>query len=329
MSIELFPSVASCPELYSLAGRRVFVAGHRGMVGSAIVRRLRSEDCEILTADRGEVDLRDPHAVMDFMKRIRPQAIFMAAAKVGGIWANAAYPATFLYDNLMIEANTTHAALEAGIEKMLFLGSSCIYPRMAPQPIPEGALLTGPLEVTNEWYAIAKIAGIKLAQAYRQQYGCDFISAMPTNLYGPGDNYDLETSHVMPALIRKAHEAKLAAADEIVVWGTGTPRREFLHVDDCADALVHLMRVYSAPEHVNVGFGDDVSILELTKLVCETVGFTGAIRHDLSKPDGTPRKLMDNSRLRNLGWEPKIGLREGLSSTYQAFLEAGSLQRPT
>jgi GDP-L-fucose synthase len=291
------------------------------MVGSAIVRRLASEGCEILTVSRTEVDLKNQAEVSAWVEKTRPDAVFLAAAKVGGILANDSFPADFLYDNLMIEANIIEASHRVGLEKLLFLGSSCIYPKFAAQPITEDALLTGPLEPTNEWYAIAKIAGIKLAQAYRKQHGADFISAMPTNLYGPGDNFDLNSSHVMPAIIRKAHEAKLRGDKEIVVWGTGTPRREFLHVDDCADACVHLMKVYSDATHVNVGSGDDVSILELTKIVCEVVDFTGEIVHDLTKPDGTPRKLMSAAKLRELGWAPKIGLEEGVRTTYKWFLE--------
>lgn len=306
---------------YVLEGKKVWVAGHRGMVGSAIVRRLAREGCEVVTASRSEVDLKDQSAVRAFVERTRPNAVFLAAAKVGGILANDTYPADFLYDNLMIEANIIEASHRFGVEKLLFLGSSCIYPKMAPQPIAEDSLLTGPLEPTNEWYAVAKIAGIKLAQAYRRQHGSDFISAMPTNLYGPGDNFDLNSSHVMPALIRKAHEAKLRGDKEIVMWGTGTPRREFLHVDDCADACVLLMKAYSADIHVNVGSGDDVTILELTRTVCEVVGFTGEIVHDLSKPDGTPRKLMSADRLRALGWSPSIPLRDGIAASYRWFLE--------
>jgi GDP-L-fucose synthase len=305
---------------YPLSGKRVWVAGHRGMVGAAIVRRLASEGCEVLTAARDELDLMDQSSTRAWVSKTRPDCVFMAAAKVGGILANDTYPADFLYDNLMIAANTTEAAHQAGVEKFLFLGSSCIYPKLAPQPIPEEALLTGSLEPTNEWYAIAKIAGIKLAQAYRRQHGHDFISAMPTNLYGPGDNFDLQNSHVVPALIRKAHEAKLQQLDELVMWGTGTVRREFLHVDDCADALVHLMKTYSADDHVNVGSGDDVTILELTQLVCDVVGFEGRITQDLTKPDGTPRKLMKAERLRDTGWAPNIDLRRGLAETYAWFL---------
>ena len=311
---------------FELTNKRVYVAGHRGMVGSAVVRRLATEGCEVITAGRDVVDLKRQAEVEAFMRDAKPDAIVMAAAKVGGILANDTNPADFLYDNLIIEANITQAAFENGVSKMLFLGSSCIYPKMAEQPITEDALLTGPLEPTNEWYAIAKIAGIKLAQAYRKQHGCDFISAMPTNLYGPGDNFDLNSSHVMPALIRKAHEAKMRGDKEIVVWGTGTPRREFLHADDCADALVFLLKTYLGHEHVNVGSGEDLTILELTQLVCDVVGFEGEIVHDLSKPDGTPRKLMSADRLSEMGWAPKIGLREGLESTYRWFLanEAGS-----
>jgi GDP-L-fucose synthase len=308
---------------YSLSGKRVWVAGHRGMVGSAIVRRLVSEGCEVLTVSRNEVDLKGQAEVSAWVEKTRPDAVFLAAAKVGGILANDSFPADFLYDNLMIEANIIEASHRVGLEKLLFLGSSCIYPKFAAQPITEDALLTGPLEPTNEWYAMAKIAGIKLAQAYRKQHGADFISAMPTNLYGPGDNFDLNSSHVMPAIIRKAHEAKLRGDKEIVVWGTGTPRREFLHVDDCADACVHLMKVYSDATHVNVGPGNDVTILELTKIVCEVVGFTGEIVHDLTKPDGTPRKLMSADKLHELGWAPKIGLEEGVRTTYNWFLEVG------
>lgn len=305
---------------YRLEGKRVFVAGHRGMAGSAIVRRLAREGCEILTADRGQLDLTDQSATRAWFAEHRPEAVFVAAAKVGGILANDSFPADFLYDNLMIEANVIEAAHRSGVEKLLFLGSSCIYPKYAPQPIAEDALLTGSLEPTNEWYAIAKIAGIKLAQAYRKQHGCDFISAMPTNLYGRGDNFSLTSSHVLPALLRKAHEAKLAGADSIEIWGTGTPRREFLHVDDLADACVFLMKTYSDGEHINVGCGKDISVLELTRLVCDVVGFDGEITRDLSKPDGTPRKLLDTGRLSSLGWKASIGLREGLAATYEWYL---------
>jgi GDP-L-fucose synthase len=307
--------------IFDLTGRRVWVAGHRGMVGAAIVRRLASENCEILTADRTQVDLMRQDQVERWMAKARPDVIFLAAAKVGGIQANDTRPAEFLFDNLMIEANIIAAAHQNKVAKLLFLGSSCIYPKLAPQPIPEGALLTGPLEPTNEWYAIAKIAGIKLAQAYRKQYGCDFISAMPTNLYGPGDNFDLQSSHVMPALIRKAHEAKLAGAGEFRVWGSGAPRREFLHVDDCADALVFLMQRYSADEHVNVGSGEDIPIAKLASLVAKAVGFEGRLSFDRTKPDGTPRKLMSGDKLKAMGWTPKVSLHEGLRATYTWFAE--------
>ena len=306
---------------YDLKGKRIFVAGHKGMVGSAVVRRLASEDCEIITADRKTVDLKRQTDVEAFFRDTRPQGVIMAAAKVGGILANDSFPADFLYDNLIIEANITQAAFQSEVEKFLFLGSSCIYPKLANQPIEESALLTGPLEPTNEWYAIAKIAGIKLMQAYRKQHGVDYISAMPTNLYGPGDNFDLSSSHVLPALIRKVHHAKQDGLQEVVVWGTGTPRREFLHCDDCADALVFLMKSYSDAEHVNVGSGEDVTILELTQILCEIVGFKGNIVHDLSKPDGTPRKLMSAEKLREMGWGPRIELRDGVKTTYHWFLD--------
>lgn len=308
--------------MYELKGKRVWVAGHRGMVGSAIVRRLAAEQCEVLTVGRDNLDLRDQAEVRDWMQASRPDAVFLAAAKVGGILANNSYPANFLLDNLLIETAIIDGAHRAGVGKLLFLGSSCIYPKFATQPITEDALLTGPLEPTNESYAIAKIAGIKLAQAYRRQHGCDFISGMPTNLYGPGDNYDLQGSHVLPALIRKAHEAKLLGTPAISLWGSGTPRREFLHVDDMADAAVFLLEHYSADEHVNIGFGSDISILEVARLVCEVVGYDGRIETDQTKPDGTPRKLMDSTRLRTLGWQPRIGLREGIAHAYGTFLDA-------
>ena len=304
---------------YDLAGKRVWVAGHRGMVGGAIARRLVSEGCEVLTASREELDLTDQRAVLGWMHNHRPQAVFLAAARVGGILANDTRPVEFLRDNLLIETSIFTGAESVGVEKLLFLGSSCIYPKHAEQPIREEALLTGPLEPTNEWYAIAKIAGIKLAQAYRRQYGCDYISAMPTNLYGPGDNFDLEGSHVLPALIRKVHEAKLRGGP-VEVWGTGSPRREFLYVDDCADACVFLMKSYSGESHVNVGSGEDIAIIELTRLVMDVLGHDGEIVTDPTKPDGTPRKLMDNSKLRGMGWAPKVGLREGIARAYQAFL---------
>ena len=312
---------------YALKGKRVFVAGHRGMVGAAIVRRLARESCSVVTVDRRETDLMRQDQVERFFDLTKPQAVFMAAAKVGGIHANSTYPADFLYDNLMIAANVTRAAHKTGVEKMLFLGSSCIYPRLAPQPILEDTLLTGPLEETNEWYAVAKIAGIKLAQAYRRQHGCDYISAMPTNLYGPGDNFDLTTSHVLPALIRKAHEAKVNGAPSLTVWGTGTPLREFLHADDCADALIHIMTHYSEDEHINVGSGSDMSIRDLALLVTRVVGFTGQIDFDSSKPDGTPRKLMSGAKLAGLGWTPQISLEDGIAQTYRSFLAGSEIRR--
>jgi GDP-L-fucose synthase len=309
--------------LYDLSGKRVFIAGHRGMVGQALLRRLATEGCQILTAPKSELDLRRQSEVDRWIEANRPQALFLAAARVGGIEANNSLPADFLYDNLMIEANLIHAAWRAGVEKLVFLGSTCIYPKLAPQPIPESALLTGPLEPTNEWYAIAKIAGIKLCQAYRRQHGCDFISVQPTNLYGPGDNYDLTSSHVLPALLRKAHEAKLARAPTMTVWGTGAPLREFLHVDDLADAVVFLARNYSGEEHINVGSGEEISIRGLAELIREIVGFAGEIVFDASKPDGTPRKLADVTKLKALGWSGARGLRQGVKDVYgQAFAPA-------
>ena len=307
------------PVAFDLAGKRIYVAGHRGMVGSALVRRLAKENCTVLTATRAEVDLVEQAAVRAWFAREKPEVVVVAAAKVGGILANDTYPAAFLYENLMIEANLIEAARQHGAQKLLFLGSSCIYPKFAEQPIVEEALLTGPLEPTNEWYAVAKIAGIKLCEAYRRQYGCDFISAMPTNLYGPGDNFDLTSSHVMPALIRKAHEAKLAGADSITIWGTGTPRREFLHVDDLADACIFLLKTYSEGGHVNVGSGSDIQIYDLARLVCDIVGFTGEIVCDTKKPDGTPRKLMSGAKIAGLGWQPRIFLEEGVASVYALY----------
>jgi len=304
--------------MYNLTGKRVYVAGHNGMVGSAVVRRLGREDCEVLISERS-IDLREQAVVREWFAAKRPDAVVIGAAKVGGIFANDTQPATFLYDNLMIEVNLIEAARAAGVEKLLFLGSSCIYPKYSPQPMTENVLLTGPLEPTNEWYAVAKIAGLKLCQAYRRQYGCDFIVAMPTNIYGPGDNYDLTGSHVLPALLRKAHEAKVAGAPTIEIWGSGKPRREFLHVDDLADACVFLLRNYSAESHVNVGFGEDVSIAELARLVVHTVGFEGELVLDASKPDGAPRKLLDSGVLRSMGWAPSIPLAEGVAATYREF----------
>ncbi|MDP2120203.1 MAG: GDP-L-fucose synthase [Hoeflea sp.] len=306
---------------YRLAGKRIYVAGHRGMVGSAIVRRLARETCIVLRASRAELDLTSQAAVQGWFAEHRPDAVFLAAAKVGGILANDTMPADFLYENLMIEANIIDAAHRTGAEKLVFLGSSCIYPKFARQPIAESALLTGELEPTNEWYAIAKIAGIKLCQAYRKQHGADFISAMPTNLYGTGDNYDLATSHVLPALIRKVQEAKAARAPAITLWGSGTPLREFLHADDCADALVFLMQHYSGHEHINVGSGEEISIRDLALMIAQASGYEGSIELDPSKPDGTPRKLMDSSRLRAMGWKPQIGLEAGIERTLAEFME--------
>jgi len=312
--------------VYDLSNKKIWVAGHRGMVGSALLRRLRSENCDIITATRQELDLKRQEDVERFVEAHKPDAIIIAAAKVGGILANDSFPADFLYDNLIIETNIFQAAHRFDVDRILFLGSSCIYPKFAPQPILEASLLTGSLEPTNEWYAIAKIAGIKLAEAYRKQHGRNYISAMPTNLYGPGDNFDPQSSHVMPALLRKAHVAKVTGAAEITVWGTGTPRREFLHVDDCADALVFLMKNYSGAQHVNVGSGDDIEIIELTRLVCRVVGFDGKILHDLSKPDGTPRKLMSSEALRSMGWQPSVALEDGIRAVYEWFLAEESSQ---
>ena len=312
---------------FDLTGKRVWIAGHRGMVGSALVRRLAGESCEVLTAPRDALDLTAQAPVFAWMEAARPDLVIVAAAKVGGINANDSYPAQFLYENLAIEANIIEGARRAGVAKLVFLGSSCIYPKFAPQPMAEDALLTGPLEPTNEWYAVAKIAGIKLCEAYRRQYGLDFVSAMPTNLYGPGDNYDLANSHVVPALIRKAHEAKLAGADSIAVWGSGTPLRELLHVDDLADAVVHIAKVYSDDRHLNVGSGEEVSIRDLAALVAKVIGFEGEIVWDAAKPDGTPRKLMDSARLAALGWRAQIGLEDGLRRTYADFLTQDMRER--
>ncbi len=301
---------------------KIYIAGHRGLVGSAIVRRLRQEGYDnLVTATSREVDLREQAAVREFFDRERPEYVFLAAARVGGILANNTYPADFLYQNLMIEANVIESARQSGVKKLLFLGSTCIYPKMAPQPLKEEYLLTGPLETTNEWYAVAKIAGIKLCQACRRQYGARFISAMPTNLYGPEDNFDLESSHVMPALIRKFHEARISRAPTVTVWGTGTPLREFLHVDDCAAACLFLMQNYDGEEIVNIGVGEDLSIAELAELISRVVGFTGKIVYDPGKPDGTPRKLVDVSRINGLGWRAAIPLEAGVRTTYEWFLE--------
>ncbi|UQR65472.1 GDP-L-fucose synthase [Bradyrhizobium sp. C-145] len=305
---------------FELAGKTVFVAGHRGMVGSALVRRLATENVELLTVSRSEVDLRDQAAVDRWFAARRPQAVFLAAAKVGGIVANNTLRAEFLYENLAIAANVIHAAHVNRCEKLMFFGSSCIYPKLAVQPLREESMLTGPLEPTNEPYAIAKIAGIKMVEAYRSQYGSNFISVMPTNLYGRGDNYHPEYSHVVAALIRRFHEAKTSGAKNVVVWGTGTPRREFLFVDDLADACIHLMKTYSSGELVNIGTGVDIAIAEFARLVAATVGYSGEISFDTSRPDGTPRKLLDVNRLAKLGWRAKTSLEDGLKLAYQAYL---------
>jgi GDP-L-fucose synthase len=298
---------------------RIFVAGHKGLVGSAICRRLQADGVEPLVAERSELDLLDQKRVDQWFREHKVHQVYVAAAKVGGIFANDTYPAEFIHDNLAIQTNLIHSAWQYGAEKLLFLGSSCIYPKHSPQPMAEDSLLTGPLEPTNEWYAIAKIAGIKMCQAYRKQYGFDAISVMPTNLYGPGDNFDLDNSHVLPALIRKFHEAKLAGEASVTVWGTGLPRREFLHVDDLADACVFLMENYSSDEIVNVGWGRDISVSELAGLVRRVVGFDGEVVYDRSKPDGTPRKLLDTSRLTALGWTPSVSLEEGIAQTYEWY----------
>lgn len=316
--------MASVP--FELKGKSVYVAGHRGMVGSALVRRLQREDVRLVTVDRREVDLRNQAAVFGWFAQMRPQVIFLAAAKVGGIVANDTLRAEFIYDNLAIAANVIHAAHQNGAEKLMFLGSSCIYPKLAPQPLREDYVLSGPLEPTNEPYAIAKIAGIKMVEAYRRQYGCDFISVMPTNLYGPGDNYHPEMSHVVAALIRRFHEAKLSGATNVVVWGTGTPRREFLYVDDMADACVHLMKTYSGAELVNIGTGEDITIADFARVVADTVGYSGGISFDTSRPDGMPRKLLDVSRLARLGWCAQTTLEDGIRQAYQAFLSVAEIK---
>ena len=306
---------------YELRNKRVWVAGHRGLVGSALVRRLEAENCEIVTAPRTSCDLRDSRQVDRFMAEVRPQAVFLAAARVGGIHANESRPADFIYDNLAIQTNVIGAAHRFTVEKLVFLGSSCIYPKFAPQPIREEAFMTGALEPTNQWYATAKIAGIKLCQAMRRQYGCDFISVMPTNLYGPGDNFDLENSHVVPALLAKAHRAKLQQRGAVEIWGTGKPLRELLYVDDAADGIVHIMKHYSEEEIINLGTGEEISIALLAELVCDVVGFRGPVKFDSTKPDGTPRKRLDVSRLARLGWKARTPLRFGLEQTYQWYLE--------
>jgi GDP-L-fucose synthase len=307
--------------LFSLAGQRVFVAGHRGMVGSALVRRLAEANCEIITVEHRAVDLCRQAETESWLAQAQPDAVFVAAATVGGILANDSRPGEFLYDNLMIAANVMEASRRIGVKKLLFLGSSCIYPRLAPQPIPEDALLTGPLEPTNQWYGIAKIAGLKMCAAYRRQYGCDFISAQPTNLYGPHDNYDLLGSHVAAALLVKIHQAKVTGASDVEVWGTGRPRREFLHVDDLADALVFLMENYSGEQQINIGWGEDLTIAELATTVAEVVGYNGKFRYATQKPDGVPQKLLDVSRLTAMGWQPRIPLRQGLARTYKWYVE--------
>jgi len=306
---------------YNLFGKKVWVAGHRGMVGSAVCRQLENEDCKIIKAGRDEVNLINQAEVNNWMNAVKPDAIVLAAAKVGGIQANNNFPVDFLYENLMIEANIIHAAHLNKVERLLFLGSSCIYPRLADQPIKEDSLLSGALEPTNEWYAIAKITGIKLIQAYRKQYGYDWISAMPTNLYGPGDNYDLESSHVLPALLRKFHEAKISSSSEVMVWGSGKPLREFMHCDDLAGVLLFLLKNYSDYEHINVGSGNEVSIRELVEIIAKVVGYEAKITWDEQKPDGTPRKLMDSTKLQRLGWDGGRSLFDGIFHTYNTWLK--------
>jgi GDP-L-fucose synthase len=307
------------PTVFQLSGRRIFVAGHRGMVGSALVRRLAQEECRILTIGRDVVDLRNQRAVDCWFDEHRPEAVLLAAARVGGIHANDTKPGDFLYDNLAIATNVIEASRRTGVAKLLFLGSSCIYPRLAPQPMPESSLLTGPLEPTNEWYAVAKIAGLKLCQAYRRQHGCDFVSVMPTNLYGPNDNFDPLSSHVLPGLLAKIDGALRDGRDTVGIWGSGRPRREFLHVDDLADAVVFLMRTWSDIEPINIGTGTDVTIAELAGLIADIVGFEGRFVFDPSKPDGTPRKLLDISKLTALGWQPRITLEAGIRQTHQWY----------
>jgi len=306
--------------LFDPSGKKIWVAGHKGMVGSAIIRRLQDENCEIITADRQELDLLRQDDVEKWLARHKPDVVYLAAARVGGIYANNTFPAQFIYENLAIQTNIIHASYLSGVKKLVFLGSSCIYPRLAPQPIREDSLLTGPLEPTNEWYAIAKIAGLKMCQAYRQQYGCDYICAMPTNLYGPGDNYDLENSHVAAALLVKSHLAKIRGDSQLVIWGSGKPLREFMHVDDLADALIFLTKFYSETGFINVGSGDEVTIRELAGTICHVVGYKGEFVFDPSRPDGTPRKLMDTSRLLKMGWKAKLALKTGLVNTYKDYL---------
>jgi GDP-L-fucose synthase len=311
---------------FSLSGKRVWIAGHSGMVGSATARRLAREDCEILSVSHATLDLRDQAGVQRWIGRERPDVVVVAAATVGGIYANSTRPADFIYDNLAIETNVIHAAHRHEVQKLLFLGSACIYPRDAAQPMSEEALLTGPLEPTNEWYAVAKIAGIKLCQAYRRQYGRDFISAQPNNLYGPGDNFDLAGSHVIPALLRKAHEAKIAGARSFEIWGSGRPKREFLHVDDLADALVYLLKHFSGEVPLNIGTGEEVTIVDLAHIIADVVGFSGTVTFDATKPDGSPRKLLDDRRMKALGWRASIPLKDGLATTYRWFLDHGGVR---
>ncbi len=306
---------------FILSGKTIWIAGETGMVGRAIHRRLDKEECKIISAPHSDLDLRDRQKIYQWLGDNKPDIVVMAAAKVGGIGANMAEPAVFLHDNLAMAQNVIHGAFQAGVEKLLYLGSSCIYPKMADQPIKEEALLTGSLEPTNEGYALAKIAGLKLCQSYRRQYGCDFISAMPTNLYGPHDHFDFEKSHVIPAMILKIHQAKMNAQDKVVLWGSGKPLREFLYVDDLADALIHLLKNYSDEMPINIGSGEEISIHDLAKLICDVVGFEGKIELDVTKPDGTPRKLLDSTKLHNLGWKAKTPLKQGVSKTYQWFLE--------
>jgi GDP-L-fucose synthase len=305
--------------VFDLRGHRIWVAGHTGMVGSAIVRRLAHEDCEVVTVGRADLDLRDATATLDWLNDIRPDAVIMAAATVGGIRANDSYPATFLHDNLAIANSTIDGAYRAGVKRFVFLGSSCIYPKLAPQPMRIESLLTGPLEPTNEWYAVAKIAGLKMCQAYRRQYGVDYVTAMPCNLYGPHDNFDLEGSHVIPALIRRFAEAQAAGADEVEVWGSGTPLREFLHVDDAANACISVLRAFSGAPAINIGDGREVSIADLAGRIARIVGFEGTLRFDPSKPDGAPRKVLDSDEIRRLGWSPAIDLDAGLTQMYEWY----------
>jgi GDP-L-fucose synthase len=313
-------------KIFDLTGKRIYVAGHRGMVGAAIVRRLASYKCDVITASRAEADLERQEQTAAFLTAIKPEVVIVAAAKVGGIHANNAYPAEFIGKNLAIALNTINGSYKAGVKKLLFLGSSCIYPKFARQPMREEELLSGPLEPTNEWYAIAKIAGIKLCQAFRRQYGSDFISLMPTNLYGPGDNYHPENSHVLPALIQRIHQAKKDAAPTVTVWGTGTPRREFLFVDDLAEACVFVLERYTGESHLNVGSGDEVTIADIAKLVAEVIGYEGKLVFDVTRPDGTPRKLLDSSKLFKIGWRPRTSLREGIELTYSEFAAKNRIQ---